>query len=248
MTRQETTPKTKWEAEVWSALGKGDGEHCPRADICVRRERGEWCLDKNKQDVLTTFRLSDREGFNIDELSHITADIEKKTPHFFNKGWCKGFIVSRVKKLAEAYIKTGNIRQPPVPMELALLAGTGKAIEIRLVPLKKYSGAVWELKDKWVIQLNSSASPARRRVALFHEVFHIMAHCRAKLAPVFRGPKQDSGSFNEILADMFAFQVLLPDQWMLEYWEEYRDLDKLAAIFRVPRPLVWVKMKCYGLI
>jgi len=247
MTRQVTaTPK--WETQLWAELGKGDGEQCPRADICVRRKQCDWCLEENKGDVLKTTRLCDSEGLSIDELEHIADDIEKRNLDFFSEGWCKGFITSRLKKLAEAYIKKGNIQKPPVPMELALLAGTGKGVEIRLVPLKWYSGAVWGLKDKWVIHLNSNASFAQQRVSLFHEVFHIIAHCRAKSAPVFRGPSHDAGLFNEILADMFACHILLPDHWLREKWEEYRDVDKLTAIFRVPRPLVWLKLKCHGLI
>ncbi len=246
MTRQVTTPK--WETQLWVELGKGDGEHCPLADVCIERRQGDWCLENNKVDLLKATRLCDSEGLSIDELNRIAGDIENRNRDFFSQGCCKGFLSSRLKKLAEAYIKKGNIRQPPIPMELALLAGTHKGVEIRLVPLKSYSGALWELKNKWVIQLDSNASPARRRVALFHEVFHIIAHCRANPVPVFRNPSRDDGSFNEILADMFACHILLPERWLQEKWEECRDIDELAAIFRVPRPSVWLKLKCHGLI
>jgi len=133
-----------------------------------------------------------------------------------------------------------------VPTELVSLADKQYPIEARLLPLKAYHGAIWHEKDGWIIQLNDNDIPVTRRFTLFHEAFHILAHC--KTTPVFRKRGAVVGSFNELLADHFAGCILMSREWVEEKWAEVEDLDRMAAIFDVPRSAMGIKLKQLGLI
>ena len=89
----------------------------------------------------------------------------------------------------------------------------------------------------------------RQRFTLFHEVFHILAHCKA--TPVFkkRGTEVNKGgSFNELLADYFAACILMPREWVREKWAEVKDLDSMTKIFEIPKPIMWIKLRQLGLV
>jgi Zn-dependent peptidase ImmA (M78 family) len=56
------------------------------------------------------------------------------------------------------------------------------------------------------------------------------------------------GSFNELLADHFAGVILLPEKCVKEKWAEVKDINQMAAIFDVPKPIVWFALKHLSLI
>lgn len=134
-----------------------------------------------------------------------------------------------------------------MPTNLITRADDNLPIEVRQVPLKAYRGAVWRLSACWVVQLNSNDSLVRQRFTLYHEIFHILAHSKA--TPVFKkaGGNRE-GSFNEILADHFSGACLLPEGWVKEKWTEVKDMSQMAAIFDVPKPIVWLALKHLCLI
>ena len=150
-------------------------------------------------------------------------------------------------KLSDRFLAKQGAGHPPVSTELALLADEPNNIEIRQVPLKRYGGALWWLKDEWIIHLNSNDSVPRQRFNLFHEVFHILAH-RATPTPIFKKRGVDQGDFNELLADGFAMRVLAPEKWVKEAWQESKDVDKIAEIFNAPKSLIWFRLKYLQLI
>jgi Zn-dependent peptidase ImmA (M78 family) len=148
--------------------------------------------------------------------------------------------------LAQKYIKRRKVYYQPVPTELALLADEQHPIEVRLVPLTAYHGAIWHLKGSWIIQLNENDAPATRRFTLFHEVFHILAHRKA--TPVFRKGELKAGHFNELLAEQFASCILMPAEMVRRKWVESNDLSKMAETFDVPRSVVCIRLKLLHLI
>ena len=153
-----------------------------------------------------------------------------------------------VEMLAQKYLKEGGVRCPPVPTELVSLADEQYRIEVRLVPLMAYHGAIWHLKDGWIIQLNENDPTPVRRFTEFHEAFHILAHRKA--SPVFRkrGPSAKAGHFNELLAEQFATCILMPEKLVRENWEESNDLSKIAETFDVPKSVACVRLKLLNLI
>ena len=230
-----STGKTpKWESELWSYLSTGDGEHCPMQGHCRVKLEGGWCCDDNKPIIKQLFgdeRFRPEKYSIIGNILCFQSDIGR-----------------RIERLACEYLEKWNVSGPPVPEELALLADEQRAIESRMLPLTTYSGGLWLLDDEWVIHLNRNDSPARQRVALFHEVFHILAHCRATPTPLFKKRGFHQGSFNELIADCFALHVLAPVEWVKERWIEAKDIDKISETFIVPKSTMWFTLKSNGLI
>ncbi len=225
----------KWESELWSCISSGDGERCPLYNHCPDRLSGKWCISEDEKFVellLKTDRLyTENNAFADYEFLGTIAQ-------------CR--MLNLVEALAQGFITQGKINHPPVPEKLVFLADDKQPIEIRLVPLTKLRGGIWRLKEGWVIQLNENDSPARRKFSLFHEAFHILAHCRAE--PVFKKRGSDSGAFNELLAECFASYMLMPAEWVRERWLQIKDIDRMAAIFDVTKPQMWLKLKSLGLI
>jgi len=224
-----TVKTPKWEAELWSYVSSGDGQHCPLYMRCRIRQKGGWCADDNSENL----NWFDGERFYFSSFD------------FIESGTCYGEF-KLLEMLARKLLKEGEISGPPVPMELISLTDRQHPIEVRLLPLKACHGAIWHLKDEWVIQLKEDDTPATRRFALFHEAFHILAH--SKSTPVFKKIRTEEGGFNELLADFFAAFVLMPKEWVKAKWAEVHDLDQMAKIFDAPKPAMCIRLKRLGLI
>ena len=224
---------SRWESELWSYVSNGDGERCPLYSHCQVRRGGGWCPDEDREEFN---RLLDSERFSFSSCDFIKC-VE-----------C-GRVFELVEMLARKYLKRGRVHHPPVPTELVLLTDEQHTIETRLLPLKAYHGAIWRLREGWVIQLKDDDAADLNRFTLFHEVFHILAHCRATPAtPVFRKRGARRGSFNELLADYFAMCILMPREWTKKKWAEVKDLDRMVQIFDVPKSAVAIRLKYLGLI
>jgi len=220
----------RWEAELWSYVSGSDGAQCPLCDSCQVRHRGGWCPSEHIEQI---DELVDGRCSNPSDDDSIGCVIS-----------CR--IFNLVEMLAQKYVSKKKVCYPPVPAELVSLADQQHPIEIRLVPLVAYHGAIWHLRDRWIIQLNENDEPSTRRFTLFHEVFHILAHRKA--TPVFRKGELKAGRFNELLAEQFATCILMPRKWVSEKCVEENDLSKIAETFGVPKSVACVRLKLLNLI
>jgi hypothetical protein len=158
-----------------------------------------------------------------------------------------GRIFNLVRRLAAKYQTEAGIDRPPVPADLITRGGDNRPIEVQELSFKAHHGAIWRLNDCWLVQLNSNDTPARKRFTLYHEIFHVLAHCKA--TPVFKKTSSSpEGSFNELLADHFAAILLMPEKQVKEQWAEVKDVNQMATIFDVPKPVVWFALKHLSLI
>lgn len=223
----------KWESDLWGYLSSGDGMQCPTYNRCQKRLKGGWCPSDNLDRIACL--LDDRQ-FKISKYPFIgsTGDAQ----------FC-GRVFRLVERLAEKYLKRAGVHCLPVPAEMVSLADEQHPVEIRPVALRTCHGAIWHLKDGWVIQLKASDTSRKKRFALFHEVFHVLAHRRA--SPVFRKGDYETGAFNELLADYFAGCILMPRKWVEEKWSEVKDLSRMAEIFDVEKSLMWIRLRELGL-
>ena len=229
-TTAEKTPR--WETELWSYLSKGDGTRCPVYDQCRVRKRDGWCPDDNRERLNQLF---DEKKFDLNSYDFIKSEAQGP-----------GRLHQLVEKLAQKYLKMGRDRCPPVSTELVTLFDQEHNVEVYQLPLKAYHGAIWQQKDGWVIQVKDSDAVPTMRFTIFHEAFHILAHCKA--TPVFRKRGSILGSFNECLADYFALCTLMPREWVVEKGAEVEDLDKMAKIFAVPKSAMCIRLRQLGLI
>ena len=233
----------KWESQLWSYISSGDGVHCPTRDTCKTRQHDGWCFDDNKE------MFSGLYGPYVIDSSSDENELDAFRSLFegnFPRKWKPGIIFQLVEALANKYIKQAKFNQPPVTIELIRQIAINPGIEIRPLPLKAYHGAVWHLENGWVIHINNEDKPARQKMTIFHEVFHILAHCRA--TPVFRKRRRKGGLFNEMLADYFARCILMPNGWVKEKWAEVKDVKRIAEIFQVTQVSVWIRLRTMGLV
>lgn len=230
----------EWENELWSLINIGDGTNCPLYNSCQHRRYNQDCLSRDTSYADAMHQFLDSDFLNVpltyDNLPRLSECAVSSR------------IFKLVRKLAHSYAKKIGLKEIPVATDIFQNVYFNQPIEVRLVPLKSAHGAVWHLqKDGWVIHLNSKDSYARRRFTLYHELFHILAHCNA--SPVFKkSPFQNDGAFNEILADHFAANMILPEEKLMKNWQEIKDLKKLAAIFDVPEPVMYCGLKYLKLI
>lgn len=215
----------------------GDGVHCPLYESCELRLQGVWCLSDNEEYYQRKNELLD----NDDPDPNVSIEFK-----FF--GCPRSSRIFRlVLRLAEKYQAEAGIDRPPVPDNVITKASDGLPIEVRWVPLNAYHGAIWRQDSHWVVHLNSRDKPARQRFTLYHEIFHILAHGEA--TPVFKkraGGKE--GTFNELLADHFSACILLNKEWVEKIWPEVRDIGRMAAIFEVPKPVMYLFLRGIDLI
>ena len=223
----------KWEAELWTYVSSGDGEHCPLRSRCQTKLACGWCPDENKE------RLN--QFLDEPEINLHSCDFIKTS-----EGRGRSRLFQLVELVSQRYIKMGEVRSPPVPTEIIALIDQRGITEIRTVPLKAYHGAIWHPKEGWIIQVKADDTSAMKRFTMFHEAFHILAHCGG--TPVFRKRGLEQGSFNELLADYFAICILAPRRWVRENWAEVRDLDRMAEIFDAPKPAMCIRLRTMGLV
>ena len=205
---------------------------CPLYDRCQVRKRGGWCPDDMRERLNL---LVDEKRFNPQDYDFIISEA---------KGLGRAYQL--VDKLAQKYLKMGGVCSPPVSTDLIRLFDQQHTVEIRQLPLKAYHGAIWHHKDRWIIQIKDSDAAPTMRFTIFHEAFHILAHCRT--TPVFKKRGASVGSFNEWLADYFASCILMPREWIIEKWAEVKDLDRMAKTFAVPKSIIFIKLRQMGLI
>lgn len=224
----------KWEAELWSYVSSGDGEHCPLRSRCQTKPACGWCPDENKE-CLNQF-LDKTEEITVHSCDFIEATEPARL----------GRIFLLVELMAQRYLEMAEVCCPPVPTMVIGLIDQQGFTEVRQVPLKAYHGAIWRPKEGWVIQVKADDSPAMQRFTTFHEAFHILAHC--KTSPVFRKRGAIRGSFNEMLADYFASCLLMPRKWVKERWAEVNDLDRMVEIFGAPKTAICIRLRTLGLV
>ena len=239
--KKSTIPKNvpEWEAELWSYLNSGDGIHCPIYQSCHQRLQGEWCLSEHE----AYYQLMN------DFLDEEVPDLSDPASIEFECRGCRhmGRVFSLVRRLAVRYQKEAGIDRLPVPSDLITHGGDNRPVEVRELPFKAHHGAIWRLNDCWVIHLNSNDTQARKRFTLYHEIFHILAHCKA--TPVFKKTSSSpEGSFNELLADHFAAVLLMPEKQVKEKWAEVKDINQMATMFDVPKSVVWFALKHLSLV
>ena len=227
-----------WENELWSLIDLGDGINCPHYKSCYIKNASN-CLYRD-------IEYADRMQKFLDSDSLLLPPSDKYFPKL-PVCIANSRIFELIRKLAGNYTKKSVSKEIPVPDDIINNVYFDQPLEVRLVPLKSAHGAVWRIKDGWVIHLNSKDSSARRRFTLYHELFHILTHCN--VSPVFKkAPYQREGTFNELLADHFSAVMIMPEEMMRKKWPEVKDISKMAVIFDVPEPAMYCGLKYLRLI
>lgn len=229
---------TDWESELWSYVSQGDGVNCPAYDKCDFRLQGGWCLNEHKDSFDTIMEYVDIEDpdMNTPDIPPIELELCPRNGRMFKL----------IQQLTYKYHNQAGIKHPPVPSDLITKSEDNLPIEVGQLPMVFHHGAVLKLTNCWLILLNSDDSPARHRFTLYHEIFHILAY--EKGTQVSKNtPNCQKGAFNEILADHFAGTMLMPRNMIKPTWDKVRDVDRMAALFGIPKPLVLAAARYWNL-
>ena len=235
-----------WENELWHYVSNGSNLSCHHCIDCSFRTETELCCCPVFGNALKdthhtcTCRFGQSHGKNINDCLCHNSNIP------FIEILRPGHINELVQKLAERFLSKGQVYKAPVPSSLINLVDDKRKIEIRYLPLKACNGALWANEDNWVIYINNNDSPAEQKVTLFHEAFHILSHLNVN--PVFKKPGRVEGNLNEILADNFAMQILMPRKFVETSWDENRDIPTLAKQFQVSDKALTARLLALNLI
>jgi hypothetical protein len=202
---------------------------CSEWGSCEWAAGGGWCLESSKVHVerLLSSQMCTPKDF---------ASIRPATG-------CRA--LQLVESVAESLLETAGVQHAPVSSLITKHADEQRPVEVRALPLRRRRGAVWRLKDAWVIQLRDADLFYARRFTLFHEIFHVLVDdyschpCRRVTDAPF--------SFNEVLADLFACYALVPTKLLREQWQGAGFSHLLARKFEVSDQVVCIRLRQAGL-
>jgi len=173
----------------------------------------------------------------------------------------RGIMPARPVSLGEAYIlaerqATELLRQlgvTSVPVPIARLNELPR-VEIQVEPRYKMldkSGFShrWE-NGRWLIVVNKSDVPGRRRFTLAHEFKHVLDHSIASVAYARLGngdPKRRHYQIERI-CDHFAACLLMPRPVVKRAWGSgIQDIEALARLFKVSVSAMQIRRDYLGL-
>lgn len=97
----------------------------------------------------------------------------------------------------------------------------------------------------YLIQVSRKDSPKRQRFSIAHEVSHIVLHDDDEFIE-YRKPLSDYDNpadlYKEVQANMLASALLMPRELVKKVWEETKDIDDLAEIFKVSRSAAYYRL------
>ena len=128
-----------------------------------------------------------------------------------------------IRQRAEGLLASASIKGPPIPTgSVARAAGARVVMDSLSTEL---SGLLQLLDGAPTILVNSSHGETRRRFAIAHELGHLSLHRSRGGSQMFvdrgfvfrRGQKAATGSDREeIQANMFAAELLMPRDWLVQ--------------------------------
>lgn len=127
----------------------------------------------------------------------------------------------------------------------------------------KYSGLTARRSGKVLLYIREGDPPARKRFTVAHEIGHALLHLgnddeeiTDTDADLFRTTESAQGEWTthrrrEYEANIFAAELLMPKEWVLQYWrhlpERDRTVGNMAAIFQVSESAMGIRLDELGL-
>ena len=135
---------------------------------------------------------------------------------------------------------------PPPPVDIEKVANEwGLRVEYVDRPAGLH-GQVFT--DRAVIEVATEDPPTRQHFTIAHELGHYVL----KHNPVYSGaePEEitDPRDINEREANIFAAELLMPEEWVREDWMIIRDARKMAGLYCVSDESMWYRLEGLRLI
>jgi len=85
------------------------------------------------------------------------------------------------------------------------------------------------LKERRIIEVQSSMHPHRNRFTIAHEIGHYILNHSPALCPFDDRSIKDPKKINEKHANVFASELLMPEPWIKTYWRELKNDHRAMA-------------------
>lgn len=144
-----------------------------------------------------------------------------------------------------------EITSPAV--DIARIAELPK-IEVHLQPrhrMPTLAGFSQWSDGRWLIVVNRSSVPGRRRFTLAHEFKHVLDHNAARIVykQLGHGDRRRHDQQVELICNHFAACVLMPRMWVKRAWTSgIQDEEALAGLFKVSVEAMHTRLTYLGFI
>ena len=138
----------------------------------------------------------------------------------------------KIRALVGILLADHSVTQPPVPVERIVKA---RGVRLHLDALEgDISGFAYRSDDQLVIGVNTSQAAVRQRFTIAHELGHLLLHDQGRVH-VDRGfvirlrseVSSQGTEWEEIEANRFAAELLMPEQFLREDLEGIDSIDML---------------------
>jgi len=114
------------------------------------------------------------------------------------------------------------------------------------------AGQVISSNEEKSIYLNASDSYERQRFTLAHEIGHVVLHHPENEEDEYRmvdyRGRNQTFDPKEWEANIFAANILMPEEKTKQIWEQLNDVDDFARYFEVSRSAAAIRLNDLGLI
>lgn len=141
-------------------------------------------------------------------------------------------------------LRIAQVKEPPLPTDLIACLPPVTVVAETRVPV---AGSAHWSGSTWVIVLNAGDSAAKQRLALAHELKHIIDHTTRSF--LYRGmPGMTAAEQAERAADYFAGCLLMPTRWLKAAWaSDCRTAAQFARRFGAPASTAKARLVQVGL-
>ena len=127
---------------------------------------------------------------------------------------------TKSERRARSVLARDGVRQPPVPVDE--IAGRLGITVVYNPSEEEVAGVLYRDGDSVSMIVNSSSEKSRQRFTVAHEIGHFLLHRgevfldkRVRVNLLDTGPGLAT-AFEEIQANQFAAELLMPREWMIE--------------------------------
>jgi Zn-dependent peptidase ImmA (M78 family) len=136
--------------------------------------------------------------------------------------------------------------EPPPPVDIERVAREqGVAVDYVGRP-SGFHGQV--IAGRAVIEVARADPPHRRRFTIGHELGHYILEHNPVSSAANEWELGDPRQANEREADIFAAELLMPEEWVREDWKELRNARQMAARYFVSEEAMWYRLEELRLI
>lgn len=130
-------------------------------------------------------------------------------------------------------------RPPPVDIE-RVATEWGLAVEYVVRPSGFHGQMV---RDRAVIEVSRGDPRHRQRFTIAHEMGHYVLDHNPVYSMADDRELSDPRQTNEREADIFAAEMLMPEEWMREDWKGLRNARKMATLYYVSEEAMWYRLE-----